>query len=395
MAGGHTALVRFVENFEDHPEYGVRQLEESGFRDGDLLIGATEGGETPFVIGATLRAAALSSNRPFFLYCNPDDILCRVAERSAEVIRDPKIEKINCTVGPMALAGSTRMQASTALMAAVGSALDHYGDPDAAARSLRSLRQTWEEIDPLFLEKFIVAESSLYRRGDCLLYATDRNLAITVLTDTTERAPTFSMHPFESAQDDAGPFSLCYVYLPEAADETAAWEYILMRPPRVLRWRAAAGTKAGLQPGQYDFSATLPARRRSACTQGAHHDFIIQKTRGGIDFELERISYRLPVKELPALHLHCVLKMLLNTHSTLVMGRLGRYDGNIMTWVRPGNNKLIDRAIRYAGLLLKRRAIDATYEQIAFACFKVMDNLPADRSLVHAVAEELYGNRRQ
>jgi N-acetylmuramic acid 6-phosphate etherase len=52
MAGGDVALIRSIENFEDFPDYGARQLLEAGFKDGDLLIGTTEGGETPFVIGA-------------------------------------------------------------------------------------------------------------------------------------------------------------------------------------------------------------------------------------------------------------------------------------------------------------------------------------------------------
>ena len=59
MAGGDLALIKSIEAFEDHPDYGARQLEELGFEEGDLLISSTEGGETPFVIGATERAAEL------------------------------------------------------------------------------------------------------------------------------------------------------------------------------------------------------------------------------------------------------------------------------------------------------------------------------------------------
>ena len=47
MAGGDVALIRSIENFEDYPEYGARQLLEAGFKDGDLLIGTTEGGGNP------------------------------------------------------------------------------------------------------------------------------------------------------------------------------------------------------------------------------------------------------------------------------------------------------------------------------------------------------------
>jgi len=47
--------------------------------------------------------------------------------------------------------------------------------------------------------------------------------------------------------------------------------------------------------------------------------------------------------------------MLINIHSTLVMGRLDRYVDNLMTYVKPSNNKLIDRAVRYVRLLAQRR----------------------------------------
>ncbi len=123
MSGGDVALIRSIENFEDYPQYGARQLIEAGFKDGDLLIGTTEGGETPFVIGAVEKAVRISGRKPFFLYCNPDDQLCRAAERSKMVIQNPGIEKINLTVGPMAVTGSTRMQSSTILLAAAGIAL--------------------------------------------------------------------------------------------------------------------------------------------------------------------------------------------------------------------------------------------------------------------------------
>ena len=48
MAGGDTALIKSIENFEDYPDYGARQLVELGFSKNDLLISCTEGGETPF-----------------------------------------------------------------------------------------------------------------------------------------------------------------------------------------------------------------------------------------------------------------------------------------------------------------------------------------------------------
>jgi N-acetylmuramic acid 6-phosphate etherase len=47
--------------------------------------------------------------------------------------------------------------------------------------------------------------------------------------------------------------------------------------------------------------------------------------------------------------------MILNTHSLMVMGKVGRYEGNVMTWVRASNGKLIDRTLRYLDFLIEKR----------------------------------------
>jgi len=75
MSGGDLALIKSVEDFEDHPEYAEQHMKDIGYKPEDLLISSTEGGETPWVIGATNYAAGISSHKPFFLYCNPDETL--------------------------------------------------------------------------------------------------------------------------------------------------------------------------------------------------------------------------------------------------------------------------------------------------------------------------------
>ena len=60
-------------------------------------------------MGRALRSGA----KVYFVYNNPDDILCEHVQRSREVIQDARIEKINLTTGPMAITGSTRMQATS------------------------------------------------------------------------------------------------------------------------------------------------------------------------------------------------------------------------------------------------------------------------------------------
>jgi N-acetylmuramic acid 6-phosphate etherase len=383
MAGGDAALVRSIENFEDHPEYGARQLAELGFGGQDLLIASTEGGETPFVIGATLRAAELSMNPPWFLYCNPDDLLCKVAQRSAAVLRDSRIEKMNLTVGPMALAGSTRMQASTVLMAAVGTALLGNGQQHDAHAIIKVLQDYWSNLAPVFLIPLIEMESDCYSHVGRVLYQTDPELAITILTDTTERAPTFSMHPFENTLDrDAVP-SLCRLCLPAAADSASAWNLILGRQPRTLIWSEVRGIASNERVLGFDFSARVLDYRLAT----PPNPFAIMNGPERIVFSFGGYRLDLDVGDLPPLSRHLVLKMLLNMHSTLVMGRLGRYDGNIMTWVRPSNNKLIDRTLRFSEYILRNKGVTVSYADIAYACFELMQTVAADQSIVAAVVK--------
>ncbi|MBE3086993.1 MAG: SIS domain-containing protein [Bacteroidetes bacterium] len=390
MAGGDVALIRSIENFEDFPHYGARQLLESGFKDGDLLIGTTEGGETPFVIGAVEKAAQISKRKPFFMYCNPDDILCEVAERSKLVIQNPDIEKINLTVGPMAVTGSTRMQSSTILLAAAGIALFYYKDSnETIEKEIDGFIRFWDSADTQFIEKFIVLESDYYKNGDYLLYETDNQLGITVITDTTERSPTFSLFPFENANEAEQNLSLCYLFMPDAADSEKAWEKLLWRSPRTLEWPDINGIASRERLLGFDFSSKVLSRREHQQKPIRQHRFKILYDQNGINFTLGNERYFLTTPFSNPLFTHLILKMILNVHSTLIMGRLGRYEGNVMTYVRASNNKLIDRAIRYIDLLLKNKKINLPYHTLAHILFEMIEKTPSDQSIVLATVAEI------
>ncbi|MGD0756558.1 MAG: hypothetical protein ABR927_16020 [Bacteroidales bacterium] len=390
MAGGDVALIRSIENFEDFPQYGARQLQEAGFKDGDLLIGTTEGGETPFVIGAVEKAAEISKRKPFFLYCNPDDLLCEVAERSKRVIENRDIEKINLTVGPMAVTGSTRMQSSTILLAVAGIALFYYDSAnEVIEHEINAFIKFWDSADINFIGKFIIRESECYMKGDFLLYETDNELGITVITDTTERSPTFSLYPFENVHEKDMNLSLCYLFLPDSNSSEEAWEKLLGRTPRTLEWPDINGIASGERLLGFDFSHNVLSRRASQLKSAIQHRFIILDNKGGINFVLDDESQYFVTPFSMPLFKHLVLKMILNTHSTLVMGRMGRYEGNIMTYLRASNNKLIDRAIRYIDLILKTKKINLAYNELAHAMFEMIEKTPADQSIVMATVAEI------
>ncbi len=378
MAGGDAALIRSLEGFEDFPGYGELQLRELGFSANDLLMAITEGGETPFVIGACEAAAVISHRAPWFLYCNPDTILARVAERSRRVLESKTIRTLNLCVGPMALAGSTRMQASTVQMLAAGLALEHHAAPAKIPAALERFRTLAAETDWSFLADFVRAEAGRYAAGQRVLYETDA-YGITVLTDTTERAPTFSLSAFENTRLSGQPPSLCYLCLPQAEDPAQAWERLLRRPPRCLEWeecRAVAGRETLLG---FDISRRAREHRRSEKL----NTFSIAQTGDGIHLTLGELAHTLPVANEPLLSRHLLLKLILNTHSTLIMGRLGRYEGNLMTWVKPSNNKLIDRAVRYIRELHRRRSgHEPDYAETARLLYRVRESLAPDEAIV-------------
>jgi N-acetylmuramic acid 6-phosphate etherase len=392
MAGGDTALVHALEGFEDHPAYGARHLEESGFGNGDLLIACTEGGETPYVLGATERAAEISAVRPCLLYCNEDRVLAREVDRFRRVHQNPEIEKLCLHVGPMALAGSTRMQASTVLQLAVGIAL--LLDRRPAEHHVAAFRHAVASCDFSFLAELIEAESEIYASGDRVIYRV-RDYGITVFTDTTERAPTFSLVPFDRFDANGGPASLCYVVLDDCATAAEAWFGLLNRAPKPLDWHEIDDRTSASYLQAFDFSVQAAERRRRHLPDSAHHEFGVRAHDGTIELRLGRVHHRVPTGRLPELFRHLLLKQILNIHSTLVMGRLGRYEGNLMTWVTPTNGKLVDRATRYVGHLLDRSGhADHRYDEIVHALFAEMARARPGESVVLGTYRSLLRSRR-
>jgi len=382
MAGGDVALVHSLEGFEDFPEYGAEQLMQAGFEDGDLLISTTEGGETPFVIGATVEASRASSRKPYFIYCNPTELLQQKIQRSRDVIDNGDINKICLFVGSMALAGSTRMQASTVLMLGVGMALlsvtQETDLDDVLARWIRH----YEKMNLDSLADFIVEEASLYQSGLSTIYVPS-DWAITVFTDTTERAPTFSMPAFDNQLFPKPEASLTYIMLPDCRTQAEAFKKLLGRSPRSLNWRDRNLKTSDDYLNGFDFSSEALAFRRVLAGGREPVQFDIDILKDHIEWRLAERSAKFPrFGEWPLLD-HLLLKMLLNIHSTCLMGRLKRFEGNFMTWVMPSNGKLVDRATRYILWLCERRAVHVpSYEDAVRAMFEQLETLKERESVV-------------
>ncbi len=170
--------------------------------------------------------------------------------------------------------------------------------------------------------------------------------------------------------------------------------------PRGLDWTLPDGTgpdRIGLSRILgFDFSAAGRAARarRLSRKKGKEVLFRLNREPRAMRWELADHAWEAP---LPFLHPsdpdpeqlllseHLGLKLLLNRLSLLVMARLGRLEGNVMTWVRPSNGKLIDRSIRYIRFLYEDRKGKATlpsYEETALELFRALEGLTEDEPIV-------------
>ncbi len=387
MTGGDYALVKSVESFEDYPVFGRRQIQEMGMGKGDLLLAITEGGETSSVLG-TVSEALERGSEVFLMFNNPADLLAEHLERSRNAIRDPRVCVLDLSCGPMALAGSTRMQATTSEQLVAGAALE-----SAAARLMGC-----EEMDPALqfehlldslesaesgeaLGAYIDFEAGVYKEKGLVTYFADACM-LDIFTDTTERSPTFMLPPFRKKDDTVSPPSWVFVKNPLCSSEEF-WNRELRRPLRCLNWTPAdyaemnAPERICANPPRigkedllkFEVGRVFPEKRaltgrdaavlitvgpcsgkdpllrafaevRSMFAESKH--LSIGGGEGTGDFSIRCVFRGTP------LHLmeHLAVKLVLNTVSTGIMAVLGRITGNWMSWVDISNKKLVDRAIR-------------------------------------------------
>ncbi|MGE4131155.1 MAG: hypothetical protein AB7F86_05920 [Bdellovibrionales bacterium] len=395
MAGGDVALVHSLEGFEDFPDYGARHLMELGFTENDLLVASTEGGETPYVIGTVEKAAEVSKRKPIFLYCNSTKILQEKVDRSRRVLSHPKIDSYCLETGPMALTGSTRMQASTVLMLAIGLALEFGADTAKVFAELDRWIEYLRSVPILKLKDFIVAESATYQAGNHTIYSVT-DYAITAFTDTTERAPTFNLGPFDNPKHLTDKHSLSYIMIPTAATSEEAWRTLLARAPRPLNWPEAHAKATPEYLMSFDFGLQAKDFRQTILPKSKHEVFAIEGFGPTVQFRFQGIEERFPLPGSVPLFDHLTLKLWLNMHSTLVMGRLGRFEGNLMTWVFPSNGKLIDRAARYSQILMRKMGLpESPYDDVIRAQFRAKAGLNPKESIVHRTIQELMRGQSQ
>jgi len=434
MAGGDYALIKSVEGFEDLAAFGEKQMADLHVSAKDVVFAITEGGETSFVID-TAWAGVNAGATVYFVYNNPDDVLCEHIQRSREVIQDGRIQKINLTTGPMSITGSTRMQATsiqlcvlltvmeTVVRELVGEGAESPGRPDSVSAGegrqactprregilagmsvplqflacLETLQANFRSPEVLSaLARLVALEESVYRSGHKNNYFAGR-FGVDVLTDTTERSPTYCTPPFRKFDDVTAAESWAYLFLP-GPDAASAWREILKRPPRCVAWneaeiRTLVGEANAVRTGAIVRNISLPALMRFRLGRdglqhrlpargdlamailsqaevagfGAADNFFssqlaVARKAGAQtalicfgDVQSTLLNSQADILSVPVPKgdflldgvTRVAVKMVMNALSTCTMVRLGRVLGNYMVWVVPSNLKLIDRATRY------------------------------------------------
>ena len=410
MTGGDYALIKSVESFEDYPQFGRRQARELKLNSKDVLIAITEGGETSSVLGTVAEALDVDA-KAFLLFNNPADILSKHIERSRAAIENPDVTVLDLYCGPMAIAGSTRMQATSSEQLVAGAMLEKLlsrilrenlsseefalfpeSDIDYAAEMKKIVADLKSPESLKNMSEYIRFEEKVYREKGLVTYFADEFL-IDIFTDTTERAPTFMLAPFRKFDDLKLLPSWAFVKTPLFSTPDA-WKHYMGRELRCLEWMTEDYVQMkspekviNNQPaisrqemlrfliGNEDEKCRYEAPCSAAVSIYSGNEFTgTMPVKGGFGEHLTLIignSANIPkdallipgAVRLTNLRLmdHMKVKLAMNTISTGTMVCMGKVKSNWMSFVSMSNKKLIDRCIRLISELAEIPYKDACF----------------------------------
>lgn len=403
--GGDRAMVRSVENFEDYMTFGAQQIVDAGVGPGDVVVALSECGLSASINGSAIEA----DNRgctTYYLYCNPKDILCKYLDRTRVVFERERIIHMPLYVGNMAVSGSTRMQVTTVELLVAGVALEQAAwswlkdnltaeELEAVGIGILAPNEYADQFDSLVqqlctgdalsgMAQAIEFEADTYTQNGLITYCTHTYLQ-DILTDTTERQPTFTLPPFRKADDNTSPVSWAFAKDP-LYPSAVAWQHILRRPVKGLDWTREDYIRMGAARQIIDNPPSVgseelmyyhigneadasryerhPAKLVCVDINNAAHGGVydwyqrnLPAFDGGVILRMGDIScealgeneIRIPVTlphTIMELMQHLMVKLAFNLLSTATMAKMGRVWSNWMIQVLPTNKKLIDRSTR-------------------------------------------------
>jgi len=371
MTGGEFALIRAVESFEDYIQLGKRQVEKLDINEKDMLVGVTATGETTSILG-TAAGALEAGAKVYMVVCSDPYVLVDKMERAKIVYTNQNTKVLLLKSGKMALTGSTRMQASSIEQIVLCAAVDEVIKKIAGDKEDCDYAAAFEElICSMKSEQYIkcmadeISFEEEARRKNSLITYFANEYVLDVLTDTTERAPTFNSPKFRPNKRSDMPISWEFVKNPEYCT-VDAWHSCFGREPRCIDWEMEEYKNCGIvlskKPEidinalyQYEIGWEKDEEREGGenvaiwigfdesdkfapCAEnyGTQHIMISEKAKNSLKI----------AKTYMNMFEHIAMKMTLNTVSTAVMARIGRIWGNYMIYLDISNKKLVDRAAR-------------------------------------------------
>jgi N-acetylmuramic acid 6-phosphate etherase len=371
-AGGDVSLIRAVEQFEDSNVLGVEQLLYQGYTANDLVICISATGNAPFVTNIIDYVAKKSKIRPWLVCTNSADSLVVKDKNYALYLK--QMNHLALEVGPMLLTGSTRLQATTVMQIALGIALGISLPTTTIKASIDNIINLIASLPLTRLVPFTVNEATIIDSNQFILYQTnDTLLGLNILADLTERAPTFSCNPFENITSlDLQHLSSSYMNLTTADSVAEVWLALFGKSLCCLNLTDLPITTIDYLNG-FDLSNNS-SRVNSAYLPSVQHNFNWQITDDNLHLALNKVQCNVTLPT-DVFARSIIYKILLNSHSTLVAGRLNYFSGNIMLSVNPSNFKLVDRVIRIANsILVSEHNLKIDYQQLSKVVFMLINN---------------------
>jgi N-acetylmuramic acid 6-phosphate etherase len=325
----------------------------------------------------------------------------------------------------MAIAGSTRMQATSVELIIVGGALEtallsltekQTLSPIEYGQIYTKLIQSIQSPNNLKeLAKFTESEYRNFLSKGQVTYLANQ-ASIDILTDTTERSPTFSIPSFRKVTDLSAPTPYCFLKDPQRSTPDA-WNHILQRPIRGINWGADDYQKIGapaaiihnppnlskdsileFQIGNEPDTSRIPENGNALLSWlivdsdlkqaipyykkapewvkdfSSMNALIISSSDNEVILpEMKSIKLNLHIPKSPLrLWEHLACKLTLNTHSTATLTLADRVRGNWMIHVQATNKKLIDRASRLISSIGK-----ISYEDACILLYETMEEIQA------------------
>lgn len=368
MTGGDYAVIRAVEFFEDYETLSAQQVDELNAGSGDLLIGVTATAETTSILATAYRASQRGAS-VFMVVCSDPKHLLGKMERADRIYTRENVDVVYLPCGPMAVTGSTRMQSSTieqtviatafeaALCAIAGKPFDKTYYTDAFRRTVAYL-QSDACINQI--AAYAQEEAALYGGNGYVTYFT-ANYMLDILTDSTERGPTFATPPLR--QQKRKDLKLSWAFAKNTKFSCAdAWLDCFGRSPRCIDWDEATYRRLGVTEQipdiSYDRLLEFEIGREPDEERESQKNTVaiwVDSTAPDADFFAcaapygRKLELVFAVDHTPTLldiFEHIGMKMILNAISTSAAALFGRISGNYMTFLDMTNKKLIDRGSR-------------------------------------------------